>query len=75
MDNGRKLGFSGEEDIKYADAVSGGEGMTMLVRLSDGRNVKIKQPFMVLKNSNCSYPISGVADDVPRVSYPSGPKG
>ncbi|RLN44471.1 hypothetical protein BBJ28_00018722, partial [Nothophytophthora sp. Chile5] len=34
FDNGKTLGFSGEKKIKYADVVSGGEGMTMVVRIS-----------------------------------------
>eukprot|EP00171_Calliarthron_tuberculosum_P003520 IDg3520t1 len=34
VDNGRTLGFAGQSEVKYADVVSGGEGMTMLVRLS-----------------------------------------
>ena len=31
MDNGRTLGFRGDDDVKYADVVSGGLGMTMVV--------------------------------------------
>jgi hypothetical protein len=36
MDNGKTLGFRGDNDVKYADVVSGGMGMTMLVRLTGG---------------------------------------
>ena len=35
-DNGRTLGFMGDEEVKYADVVSSGEWMTMVVRLSGG---------------------------------------
>ena len=71
MDNGRTLGFSGQEEVKYADAVSGGEEMTMVVRISSGRDAKIE----AFKNANRSYPIRGVPDDICGVSYRSGPKG
>ena len=36
MDNGKKLGFCGDEDVKYADKTTRGEGMAMLVRFSGG---------------------------------------
>ena len=75
MENGRTLGFSGQEEVKYADAVSGGEGMTMVVRISGGCDAKMEAPFMVFKNANRSYPIRGVPDDICGVSYRSGPKG
>lgn len=75
VDNCRTLGFSGDVSVKYADVVSGGEGITMVVRLSGGRDSKIESPFMVFQNASRSYPIRGVADNVPGVSYRSGPKG
>lgn len=75
VDNGRTLGFSGEEDVKYADVVSGGEGMTMLVRLTGGRNGCVAAPFLVFQNKDRRYPIRGVADDIEGVSYRTGPKG
>nr|CCA27500.1 predicted protein putative [Albugo laibachii Nc14] len=36
FDNGRTLGFVGEKQIKYADVVSGGKGIMMVVRVSGG---------------------------------------
>ena len=49
MDNGRTLGFKGDTDVKYADVTSGGEAMTMVVRL----NVRgIENPFMIFKNKD-----------------------
>lgn len=36
MDNGRTLGFRGQDRINYADVVSGGEGIPMMVRLTGG---------------------------------------
>jgi hypothetical protein len=38
LDNGRTLGFIGDEHVKYADVVSGGIGMTMLLRNTGGKN-------------------------------------
>lgn len=75
MDNGRTLGFAGSSDVKYADVVSGGEGMTMLVRLSGGRDARIEPPFMVFMNKGRNYPIRGTPDDVDGVAYRTGPKG
>lgn len=70
MDNGHTLGFKGDMEVKYADVVSGGDGMTMVVRLSGGRDAQIDPPFMVFTNRNRSCPIKGVPDTVPGVAYP-----
>lgn len=75
VDNGRTLGFCGDTEVKYADVVSGGEGYTMLVRLTGGRDARIAAPFMVFKNVGRHYPIRGVPDNVPGVAYRTGPKG
>ncbi|DAZ96362.1 TPA: hypothetical protein N0F65_008012 [Lagenidium giganteum] len=40
FDTGKTLGFVGEKSIKYADVVSGGEGMTMVVRISGGSTAR-----------------------------------
>ena len=64
MDNGRTHGFSGQEEVKYSDVVSGGEGTTIVIRISGGRAAKVEVTFMVPKNANRSYPICGVPDDV-----------
>lgn len=75
MDNGKTLGFCGDEEVRYADVTSGGEGMTMLVRLSGGPCAKIEPPLMIFKNRDRNYPIRGTPDNVPGVSYRTGPKG
>ncbi|KAL3681117.1 hypothetical protein R1sor_024073 [Riccia sorocarpa] len=69
MDNGRTLGFRGDDHIKYADVVSGGVSMTMVVKVTRGRAGKICSPFMIFQNDNCSYPIRRVPDNIPGVSY------
>jgi DDE superfamily endonuclease len=75
MDDGKTLGFRGDEECKYMDTVSGGEGMTMVLRITGGPNAAIQPPMMIFQNDARSYPIRGVPDDVPGVSYRSGPKG
>ena len=75
MDNGRTLGFKGDSQVKYADVVSGGEGMTMMVRITGGTGASIEPPMMIFANGNRSYPIRGIPDDVPGVSYRTQPKG
>lgn len=75
VDNGRTPGFSGDKEVKYADVVSGGEGFTMVVRLTGGRDARIAAPFMIFKNGDRNYPIRGVPDNVPGAAYRTGPKG
>ena len=36
LDNGRTLGFRGDTTVKYVEVVSGGESMTMVIRISGG---------------------------------------
>ncbi len=43
MDNGRTLGFAGDENVKYADVVSGGEGITMIVHSLGENELKLKR--------------------------------
>jgi hypothetical protein len=75
MDNGKTVGFHGDNDAKYADVISGGMGMTMLVRLTGGPGAIICAPFMIFQNASGSYPIRGVPDNVPGVSYSASEKG
>ncbi|MEM7298840.1 MAG: hypothetical protein AAF391_11305, partial [Bacteroidota bacterium] len=75
MDNGKTLGFIGDRHVKYADVVSGGDSMTMMVRLTGGVSAMICPPMIIFSNANRSYPIRGVEDSVPGVCYRSSPKG
>lgn len=75
MDNGRTLGFRGDTSVKYADVVAGGEAMTMVVRISGGRRSSLEAPMIIFTNKNRNYPIRGVEDSIPGVSYRTGPKG
>lgn len=72
MDNLETLDKIGDQHVKYADVVSGGEGMTMMGRLSGGREAKIEPPFLAFQNKQRNYPIARVPDNVNGVSYRSG---
>jgi DDE superfamily endonuclease len=74
MDNGRTLADVGEKNVKYADVVSGGMNMTMFVRISGDPRSQLLPPFMIFK-SDGKYPIRGVEDNVPGVSYRVGARG
>lgn len=50
MDNRKKLGILGKNDVKYADFVYGGETITMMVRLSGGTHAAIHLPMPIFKN-------------------------
>ena len=75
MDNGKALGFWGDTSVKYTDVVAGGEAMIMVVRISGGRGSSLEVPMIIFTNGNSNYPIRGLEDSVPRVSYHTGPKG
>ena len=75
MDNRRTLDICGEQVVKYGDAVSGGEAMIMVVRVTRGVRAEIKAPMAIFTNSNRSYAIRGVVDNIPLVTYRSRPKG
>lgn len=75
MDSGKTLEYAGSEHVKYCEVVSGGQNFTMMVHVQGGRRGVILPPFMVFQNQDCNYPIKGVPDDVPGISYRTGKKG
>ena len=75
LDNSRSLGFRGDTTVKYAEVVSGGKPMTMVVRISEGRRSMIEAPMLIFTNSDSNYPIRGLEDNIPGVYYKMGPKG
>lgn len=75
MDNGKTLGFQGDENVKYADVVSGGIGMTMVVCITGGPLARIEVPMIIFQNDNCSYPIRDLEDAIPGVAYRTARKG
>ena len=75
LDNGRTLGFRDDTTVKYAEVVSGGESMTMVIKISGGRRSMIEAPMLIFTNSGNNYPIRGLEDNIPGVCYRTGPKG
>lgn len=75
MANGRTLGFIVDSDIKYSDVITGGENMAMMIRITGGIDVYLKPTFLIFNNQTRSYPICGLADTNPGVSYHTFSKG
>ena len=74
-DNGRTLGFRGDDVDKYADVVRGGEFLTLVVRISGGWRSAIEDPMLIFTNVERDYPMRGLPDNVPGVTYRTSPKG
>jgi len=74
LDSGHILGFWGDKSATYVEVVSGGDSLTMVVRISRGRRSMIEVPMLIFTNANRSYPIRGLEDTIPRVTYQRGPK-
>ena len=75
MDNGKTLGFRGNQAVKYADVISKGEAMTMVVRITGGVWAAIMAPMIIFTNQMRNYPIRRVENNVLRICYQTGPKG
>ena len=73
--NSHTLGFRGDTMVKYAEVVSSGNLMTMVIKISGGRRSMIKTPMLIFTNPSSNYPIRGLEDNIPRVCYWRGPKG
>ena len=74
MTDGKTLGFTNDEEVRYADMTSGSEGMTLLLRIIGGRNARIETPFLIFKNKDRRYAIRGVPGNIPGVVYRTAPK-
>ena len=46
-DNGLTLGFRCDTEVKYADVVSGGIGMNIMVYITGGSRARIGAPMMI----------------------------
>lgn len=49
VENGLTLAFHGDENVKYADVVSGGQSMTMMVVITGGVFSRICPRMMCLR--------------------------
>ena len=61
--------------MKYAEVISGGDSMTMVIRISGGRRSMIEAPMLIFTNSGSNYSIRGLEDNIPEVCYRTGLKG
>ena len=77
MDDGKTLGFIGDNEVKYADVSSGGDPMTMVVRISGGANARLERTMMIFMNKERNYPIKTLPlHEIPdSMAYRTGPKG
>lgn len=57
-DDGKTFDIKGTNKIKYHDVASGGQGMTLMVKLRGRPNARIETPMLIFTNANSSYPIS-----------------
>ena len=62
-DDGKRFGFRGDHEIRYADVVSGGQCITILVRVSGRADGHIHPPLMIFQKERKNYPILSVPDD------------
>lgn len=72
---GNTLGFGEKKQPEFAEIIEGARPMTMLVRVSGGKDAKVGAPVMIFQDAERTYPIPGVADDVPDVCYRTSPTG
>lgn len=75
MNNGKTLRFIGDEHLKHMDVISGGDAMTIVIKVGGGRRASIQPPMVLFKNGNHSCPIHPVADDVSGLCYRTSAKG
>ena len=75
MDNGRTLGFKNDNVVKYADVVLERESMTTVVRIFGGRQSMIEMPMLIFTNASNTYPIHGLENDIPDVTYKTRRQG
>ena len=57
MDNGKTLGFRGDQVVKYGDVVSSGKAMTMVIRIIGGVHAQIMPSMRIFTNALRSYSI------------------
>lgn len=56
VDDGRTLGFSCMDDVKYEEFVSGAEGFTMYVRITIGQDPVVLSFSWYFKTKKCTIP-------------------
>lgn len=74
INNCKALGFVGDSQVRYADLVSGGWSITVMVRKTERQRAAAQAPMLVFKNMPHSYQLCGVPDSVLGLLYLSSPK-
>ena len=75
INNGHTLGFKQDTIVKYAKAISNEDSITMVIRIFQGQRSIIKTPMMIFTNTNSTYLIHGLEDNIHGVCYRIEPKG
>ena len=75
MDDRSCVSPRGAKSVNYLDAVSGCEGMTVVLRVTGGQYSRLAAPFFIFKNRNENYPIAGTPDNFLGTSYRSQRNG
>lgn len=57
MNDGCTLGFTNNQQVSYADATSGIEGIKIHLRISGSSNACIEPPLMIFQNKSPNYPL------------------
>lgn len=70
----KTLAVRSDTAVKYADVFSGEKGMTLLVTFLGGPKEGLEPSFHIFNNVSRSYPIRGVDEKVPGITYRSSPK-
>lgn len=73
--NYKTLALIGDTNVKYANVVSGDEGMNTMLTIPGSPRVGFEHLFMILKNQYSNFSTRGFADGVSGVCYKTGPKG
>ena len=60
LDNWKTLGFCGQENKNSMDVVSGGQGMTMIVRFIGGKAASIALPMLIFQIRIVYTPSTGL---------------
>lgn len=74
IDEGHMHGFWVDEDTRFVDFVSGGDSITLTVRITGGKQALIHILMSIFKTCNHSHMIRGGSDTIWGVWYRSSPK-
>lgn len=67
--DGRILSFTNDKETGYSDVTFGSERMTMLIRISGGRNARIETSLLIDKDRDHRCSIRSVPGNIQAVVY------